>query len=107
MLLHANIYWPEAITTMLWPYALKYFADQLNVIKVYNYVITPMEKFEGTATDITIKNHHKRGCPVYVLDAILQGIISGLHKWEPLSLAGIYLVHSQFHAVSVALVLNI
>ena len=65
-----------------------------------------MEKFEGTETDITIKNHHKRGCPVYILDAILQGSISGLHKWEPLSLAGIYFVYSLFYAGSVALVIN-
>ena len=40
---------------MLWPCALKYFAEQLNLIKVDNYGITHMEKFEGTATDITIK----------------------------------------------------
>ena len=106
MLLHANIYWPKEIPTLLCPYTLKYFADQLNVIKVDNDGLTPMEKFEGTATDITIKIHHKRGCTVYVLDSILQGSISGLHKWEPLSLAGIYFVHSLFHAVSVALVLN-
>ena len=65
-----------------------------------------MEKFEGTETDITIKNHHKRGCPVYVLDAILQVNIAGLHKWEPLSLAGIYFVYSLFYAGSVALVIN-
>ena len=55
MLLHANIYWPEELTTMLWPYALKYFAEQLNVIKVDNDGIMSMEKFEGTATEITIK----------------------------------------------------
>ena len=48
LLLHENIYCPEAITTILWPYALKEFSEQLNVIKVDNDGITPMEKFEGT-----------------------------------------------------------
>ena len=65
-----------------------------------------MEKLAGTTTYITIKNHHTWGCPVYVLDAILQGKISRLHNWKPQSLAGIYPVHSPFHAGSVDLVLN-
>ena len=43
--------------------------------------ISPMEKFEGTTIDITIKNHHTWGCPVYILDARLQGNIAGLPKW--------------------------
>ena len=30
LLLYATIYWPEEITTMLWPYSLKAFAEQLN-----------------------------------------------------------------------------
>ena len=68
--------------------------------------ISPMEKFEGTTIDITIKNHHTWGCPVYVFHEILQGNISGLTRREPHSNAGIYLGNSKFHAVSVALVLK-
>ena len=45
--------------------------------------------------------------PVYVLDAIFQGNISGLPKCEPCSCSGIYLGHSLFYEVSVALVLNL
>ena len=44
-LLHAKRYWSEAITTMLWNYALNDFAKQLNVLKVDDYGITPMENF--------------------------------------------------------------
>ena len=51
MLPHAKIYWPEAITTMLCPYVLNSFAEQLNVIKVDDNGITTMEKFEFTTTD--------------------------------------------------------
>ena len=68
--------------------------------------ITPMEKFSGTTTDIYPKNHHTWGCPVYILDAIFQGNLAGISKWEPRSHAGIYLVHSTFHSGSVALFLN-
>ena len=53
--------------------------------------ITPMEKFAGTTTDITLKNCDTWGCPVYVLGVIFQGSISGIPKWETLSHVGIYL----------------
>ena len=56
--------------------------------------------------DITLKNHHIWGYPVYALDAILQVNIAGLTKWEPCSRADLYLGHSSLYAVSVALVLN-
>ena len=40
---------------MLWKYALKDFAEKLNVLKVDDDVITPMENFSGTTTEITLK----------------------------------------------------
>ena len=57
-LLHAKIYWPEAITKILRPYSLKAFAEKFNVLKVDDYGISPMEKFSGTATYISIKKFH-------------------------------------------------
>ena len=66
---------------MLWPYSLKAFAEQFNVIKVDYYGITPMEKFLETTTYINLKNHHTWVYTVYVLDAILQGNIAGITKW--------------------------
>ena len=54
-----------------------------------------MEKFSGRTTDITLKNDHIWGCAVYVLDERFQGYISGINKWEPCSLAGIFLGHSD------------
>ena len=47
-------YLPETITTMLCPYSLNYFAEQLDEIKVGYGGITPMEKFSGTKRDITL-----------------------------------------------------
>ena len=62
----------------------------------------------GTEVDnIPVKIFHRMFCPVYVLDSSLQSAGgSGPQKWEPHSIMGVYLGHSQFHAGSVALVLN-
>ena len=40
---------------MLWTYVMKGISEQLNEINVYDYVITPMENFTGTTTDINLK----------------------------------------------------
>ena len=68
--------------------------------------IDPMENFSVKTTDINLKNHHIWVCPVYVLDARLQGNIAGLIMWEPQSRAGIYIGHSPLHAVSVGTLPN-
>ena len=106
LLLCAKRYWPEAVTPMLWTYELKAFEEKLNVLKLDDDEITPMEKFSGTTTDIKSQNHHTWGCTVYVLDTILQVNISEIPTWEPHSCAGIYLGHPPFHAGQVDLVLN-
>ena len=67
-----KIYWPKAITTMLFTYAFKSLAETFNVLKVDDNVITPMEKFSYTTTDITLKNRHTWVCQVYVLDQDLK-----------------------------------
>ena len=66
---------------MLCLYELKAFAEKFNGLNVDFGGINPMEKFSGTTTDITLKNHNTWGYPVYVLDAILQVNVSGLTKW--------------------------
>ena len=40
---------------MLCTYALKSYAEQLNLLKLNDYGITPIEKFASTTTYITIK----------------------------------------------------
>ena len=47
---------------------MKDFAEHLNVIKVYDDGINPMEKFSFTTIDITLKNHHTWRCTVHVFD---------------------------------------
>ena len=84
-------YFPEEINIMLWPYALKDFSEQLNVIMVDDDIINTMDKFSGTTTDITLRYHHIWGCIVYFQDETFQGNISGKPKWEHHSRAGTYL----------------
>ena len=70
------------------------------------YGINPIERFDGTSTYITLKNHHPWGCQVYVLDVILKVNISKIPKREPRSCVGIYICHSPVHVGSVAMVNN-
>ena len=56
--MHEQKYCKELITTMLCPYSLKDFSEQLNELKVDDDGIILTEKFSGTATDITLKIHH-------------------------------------------------
>ena len=93
-------------TTMFRPHSLKAFSEKLNWLNVDDDEITTMENFSGTTTYITPINHNILRCPVYFFDAVFQGNISGLPKWETQSGTGIYIGHSPFHAVSVDLVLN-
>ena len=76
-----KIYWTDEITTILWPQELKAFIEQLNVLKVDDDEINPIDNFADTTSEITIKNHHICGFPVYVFDERLKGNIYVLTKW--------------------------
>ena len=108
MLLHAQRYWPEYISTILWPFALMAAADRMNNLHIDLKGLTPEMKFsQAIASSVKLKNYHTFGCPVYILDSRLQDAGgAGPPKWDPRSRLGIYLGHSPSHAGSVALVLN-
>ena len=106
LLLHAKRYWPEAITTMFWPYALLAACDAHNNWSVDENGKTPMMKLLNLTIFPEMKFEHTFGCPVYILDSKLQSSGLGPPKWEPRSRLGIYLGKSPYHAGSVALVLN-
>ena len=106
LLPHAKPFWSEAITTILWPFALKTAAERHNRLKIDINSVTPNKKFSGIRTEMNLKDEHPWGCPIYVPGHHLQDVSGGMPKWEPRSRLGIYLGHSPFHASSVALVLN-
>ena len=51
-------------------------------------------------------DYHTWGCPVFVLESPLHRGPSGIPKCEPRASNIVYLGHSQFHAGSVALLIN-
>jgi hypothetical protein len=107
LLLHAKRHWPDYITTMMWPFALKEAAYCLNRLSI---------RPDGRSCEATFLNvdtnlfdpttFHVFGSPCFVLDSRLQFGTAGPPKWEPQSCLGIYVGHSPSHAGSVALVLN-
>ncbi len=107
LLLYAKRHWPDYITTMLWPFALKESAYQLDWLSLW----LDGHSCEATFFDVD-KNlinpliYHTFGLPCFVLYPRLQSGVGGVSKWEPQSWLGIYVGHSPSHAGSVALVLN-
>jgi hypothetical protein len=107
MLIHATKRWPQATTANLWPYALRManlvFNDTPNLQDPEKR--TPQQVFSATTTNINAKDWKPFGCPVYVLNNVLQKGQSQ-HKWKQRSRVGIYLGPSPQHARNVALVLD-
>ena len=104
-LLHAQRRWPDAISSILWPFAWKDYERRLNHFRLDDAGRSPEMKFSNSEFRVRLKDFHPFGCPVFVLEASLQS--DGFHpKWEPRARCGIYLGHSPCHAGSVALVLN-
>ena len=109
MLLDAISRWPRAVSSSLWPYAIKY----ANVIQNHTIMIrgqnagkTPLEIFTRANVRPNLSIFHPFGCPVYVLNNRLQAS-QQLNKWLPRARVGIYLGMSPHHARTVALVLNV
>ena len=78
LVLHAQLHWPEYITTMFWPFALVEAVDRMNNLHVDMHGQTPEMKFSKTIGSYTRLSHfHTFGCPVYILDAILKSVCGG------------------------------
>jgi hypothetical protein len=106
ILLFSQNRWPGAITTHLWPYALRAANDSLNNSPRLSDKVIPIEAFTRQKTTMKIRQQHTFGCPVYPLNNKLQGG-KYLSRWSSRSRIGIYLGMSPQHARSVALVLNV
>ena len=100
--------WPQMIYEMFWPFAIKSVAERLNSFQVDILGWTPESILHGFEVQhIPVKSYHTLFCPTYMLDAHLHGAgVAGSPKWEQRLQVGVYLDHSPFHAVSVALVWN-
>jgi hypothetical protein len=105
-LIHASNRWPDAISSNLWPYAVRSANDVLNNTPNLQSGKSPIEVFSNSQILPRHKSFHTFGCPVYVLDGDLA---SGkkINKWEERSKVGVYLGQSPQHSRSVALVLDL
>jgi hypothetical protein len=108
MMLHARQRWPNAITTNLWPYAVKLANEVSNVTPSLRGEehVSPLELFSQVEVRPQVKFSHTFGSPVYVLDAKIQAGQTK-PKWEHKARIGIYLGTSPRHSRKVALVLNL
>ena len=106
MLIHAQKRWSTAITTNLWPYALRMANNLHNETPSLKYRQSPLERFTGTQVSPNPRHWHHFGAPAYVL---ASDVASGKHypKWTDRARVGIYLGPSPQHARSVALVLSL
>ena len=103
LVINAQRYWPEYITTMFWTFALVAYADRMNNIHVDMNGKTPEIKIPDTiGSTAWINNFHTFGCLIYILDSRLQRVDGR----GPQACLGIYLGHSSSHAESVAFVMN-
>jgi hypothetical protein len=109
MLIHAQQRWPDAITTNLWPYAIRMANDALNATPNMQHPMkeTPELLFTGSKVSHNPKHWHHFGCPAYVLARPLQSPQNIYHKWKERSTIGVYLGRSPQHSKEIALVLNL
>ena len=79
---------------------------------IYNHLpnekdIAPADLFTGsTIPRHKLKNIHVLGCPVYVLDPVLQAG-KNIHRWQPRSREGVFVRFSTNYSSDVPLILNL
>ena len=81
-LLHAMQQWSEIVSLNLWPFALKNKCEIANTIKLKNGV-SAEETFAKVNHKVKLNHYHPFGCPVFVLEALLQSGIGKIPKWDP------------------------
>ncbi len=106
MMLHAKLRWPKAVSTKLWPMAMKHAQHLLNHVPNQNNMC-PMDIILKMVVPRHVLQHtHVWGAPVFVLDPRLQDGHK-IPKFDPRSRQGLNLGWSPKHASTVPLVLNL
>ena len=96
------------MVTNIKPFALKHACNIRNRVRSTNRkTLEALFACTKKLSSANLDHFHPFGCPIYVLDAILQGTVSKLPWWSPGSRVGMYLGHSPHHAGNVALVLSL
>lgn len=105
-LIYAKNRWKGAITSALWPYAVRHANDCQNASVRRGAAKSPNELFAGMSAKPKYQFVHSFGCPAYVWSHRKQNGES-MKKWMARARVGIYLGQSPAHARSVALVLSL
>jgi hypothetical protein len=92
-LIHASKRWPDAVDARLWPYALQSANASMNKTPFLKQDESPLEMFSICKVLPNMHEDHPFGCPVYVLDSRLQGLVK-VNKWASRSRLAVYLGHS-------------
>ncbi len=100
LLLHAKQHWPEAITTMIWSYALRFSEEVHNNLKLNKNDWLPLSSIVGILCTIQPNKFLTQGFLVYVWNAWLQSGGDGPPKWELCSCFDICLAYLSVHAGS-------
>lgn len=106
LLLHASAHWPDGVDGSLWPMAVDYACHLYNTMP-NNMGTCPSDLFTGAVSPRhKLRDLHVWGCPVYVLDPVLQQG-KKLPRWQPRSRRGLFLGYSPHHSSDVPLILNL
>ena len=97
---------PEVIQPCLWTFVLKQAEFNLNNLCLGKSGKSRAKKFSAMHNKISIRHYHTFSCPVYVLDAWLQGA-SFIPKWDEWVRVGAYVGRSPIQAGNVSLILNL
>ena len=107
IMLHAALHWPEQADVSLWPMALTYATYLWNIMPRPETELLPLEIFAQSKQLTPLIHHmHVWGCPVYILDPVLQDG-KKLPKWRARSCRGIFLGHSSHYATTIGNILNL
>jgi hypothetical protein len=71
-LLHATHRWPQAVSNVMWPQALKHAINSRNQTPRSLGAPSPLARFTSLPFTLRLSDQHPFGCPVYVLTAPLQ-----------------------------------
>ncbi len=109
---HANMlqlatHWPAEAHKRYWPQAIDYAVWVFNLLPNSTSGISPNKLWSRVRhVDNKLCCAHVFGCPVYVLDALLQDGTK-IPKWNPWACLGFFLEFSDLHSSLVPLVLNV
>ena len=106
MLIHAKHRRTEVIQSCLWPFVLKEAKFNPNNLRLGKSGKPRAKTFSAMHKKINIRHYHKFGCPMYVLDARLQGA-SFIPKWDGQVRVGAYVGRYPIHAGNVSFILNL